>query len=165
MLSRLRRMTCRYVIPVLLALMLLTACEARLVRNQDGSFTLDTTISESDMQSAITASISDPLIQELNVDLKPGYALVSGTRKRLNSEATDTLTFRLDLSVSAGQLTATISNALLDGMPVEEERVTLWNERIANNLSRSARRNPNSKLGSVTITESDVALTWIIEPK
>ena len=160
-----RRSTCRFVLLAYLAVMLLTACEARLARNQDGSFTLDTTISEADMQRAITASLSDPLIQELNVDLKSGYILVSGTRKRLNSDTNDTLTFRLDLGVNAGQLTTTISNALLDGLPVEEDRVALWNQRIANDLSRSARRNPNSKLRSVSITESEVALTWIIEPK
>lgn len=146
-------------------LVVLSACEARLARNEDGSYTLETTISEADMQAAIQASLADPLIQELSVDLQPGYALATGTRKRLNSDLTDTLSFRLDLGVSDGLLTAAISDAVLDGYPVEAERVALWNERIANRLSASGSRNANSQLQSVVITESETVLTWRIEPQ
>jgi hypothetical protein len=160
-----RRLSLITTFMIVISATLLSACEARFARNQDGSYTLETSLSETDMQTAITASIADQLIQELNVDLKPGYILATGTRKRLNSDQTDTLTFRLDLGVNAGQLTATISNALLDGFPIEQERVALWNERIANRLSKSASRNQNSKLQSVVVSESLVTMTWRIKPK
>ena len=160
-----RHSTLWFVLLIACIALALSACEARLARNDDGSYTFETTISEADMQAAIKASLADPLIQELNVDLKEGYILASGTRKRLNSDRTDTLTFRLDLGVSAGQLTAAISNALLDGIPVEAERVALWNERIANRLGNAGSRNPNSKLQTVVVTESSATLTWRIEPK
>jgi hypothetical protein len=139
----------------------LSACEARISRNEDGTYTLETTISEADMQAAIKASLADPLIQELDVDLRSGYITVSGTRKRLNSDQTDTLSFRLDLGASGGLLTATISDALLDGAPIEADRVALWNERIANRLSNTGGH--NSSLQAVSVTENAVTLTWIIE--
>lgn len=159
------RNTFLFVLLIACLALVLSACEARLARNDDGSYTFETTISEADMQTAIKASLADPLIQELNVDLKDGYILASGTRKRLNSSQTDTLTFRLDLGVSAGQLTAAISNALLDGFPVEAERVALWNERIAKRLGNAGSRNPNSQLQTVVVTETSATLTWKIEPK
>jgi hypothetical protein len=151
---------------IIISVLLLSACEARIARNADGSYTLETTVSEADMQTAITASLADPLIQELSVDLKSGYILTTGTRKRLNNSGQiDTLSFRLDLGVNAGQLTASISDALLDGLPIAQDRVALWNERIANRLSNSANRNPNSRLQSVGVSENLVTLTWKIEPK
>ena len=160
-----KKITLRTPLWILFALTLLcaplSACEARIARNEDGTYTLETVIPEEDMQAAIKASLADPLVQELNVDLRPGYALVSGTRKRLNSDQTDTLSFRLDLGASGGLMTATISDALLDGVPIEGERVALWNERIANRLSNTGGR--NSSLQAVVITDDAVTLTWIIE--
>jgi hypothetical protein len=121
---------------------LLSAFEASIVRNEDGAYTLETTISEAEMQAAIRASLADPLIQELNVNLRSDNIMVSGSHKRLYSDQIDTLSFRLDLGVRSGSLlTATISDALLDGIPVDVDRVALWNERIANRLSNSGGRN------------------------
>jgi hypothetical protein len=75
-----------------------SACRAHISRNEDGSLKVETTISQHELQEAITASIADPLIRELNVSLQAGYVLVTGERQRLNDASkTDTLTFRLDL--------------------------------------------------------------------
>src|SRR6266498_633495 len=84
---------------ILLALMfLLSACKANISRNQDGSFDVETTISQQELQEAITASIADPLVKEITVSLQSGYMLVSGTRERLNDASkTDSLSFRVDL--------------------------------------------------------------------
>src|SRR3989304_7569409 len=119
---------------------LLSACQANITRNEDGSLRVETSMTEAALQTEITAALSDPLIQSVTVDLQSGYMLVSGERKRLNSDQTDTLTFRLDLGVSEGFLTATVSNAEIDGIPVEAERVALWNERIANRLEKAGAR-------------------------
>jgi hypothetical protein len=151
-----------FILAALLGL-LLTACQASIARNEDGSLRIETSMTEAAIQSEIEAALADPLIQSVTVDLQSGYALVSGTRKRLNSDQTDTLTFRLDLGVREGFLTAAISNAEVDGVPVEAERVALWNERIANRLERAGQRRPNSTLLSVTITSDSVTMVWRVE--
>lgn len=139
----------------------LSACRANISRNEDGSLTVETTISQQEMQEAITASIADPLIRELNVSLQSGYVLVTGQRQRLNDASkTDTLTFRLDLGISNGQLTATISNAQLDGVPVEQNRVDHWNQTIASRLVILGKKRPNSTLEAVNVTSEAVSMTW-----
>lgn len=142
--------------------LLLSACQRNVTRNGDGSVDVETVVTQQELQEAISASIADPLIQELTVSLQSGYILVSGTRQRLNDPSkTDTLSFRLDLGVSDGQLTSTISNAQFDGFTVEQNRLDLWNTTIANRITRLANRSPNSVLKSVTVTPSAVTMTWM----
>jgi hypothetical protein len=142
---------------------LFSACRANVSRNDDGSLTVETTITQDELQTAITASIADPLITELNVSLESGYALVNGTRQRLNDPSkSDILSFRLDLGVSNGQLTATISDAQLDGKPMDQDRIDHWNETIASRILIMGKKNPNSSLQSVNVTPEAVTMTWVI---
>jgi len=154
--------TTKRIYTVLLAFVfLLSACKANISRNSDGSFDVETSISQTELQTAITAAIADPLIKELTVSLQSGYVLVSGKRERLNdSSKTDTLSFRLDMGVSNGQLTTSISNALLDNVAIEQNRVDHWNQTIANRIAIIGKKNPNSTLKSVVITSSAVTMTW-----
>jgi hypothetical protein len=139
----------------------LSACQRNVTRNGDGSATVETTITQQELQEAVNASIADPLIKELTVSLQSGYVLVSGTRERLNdSSKTDTLSFRIDLGVSNGQLTSTISEAQFDDFTIEQNRLDLWNTTIANRIAKLGQRNPNSTLNSVNITTSEVTMTW-----
>src|SRR5512139_3487818 len=131
---------------LLLAAFLLSACQATITRNEDGSLRVETSMSGAALQSEIKAALSDPLIQSVTVNLQTGYMDVSGVRQRLNSDQTDTLTFRLDLGVRGGFLTATVSGAEIAGAPVEANRVALWNERIANRLEKAGQRRANSTL-------------------
>jgi hypothetical protein len=142
---------------------LASACKANISRNQDGSFEVQTTISQNELQSVITASIADPLIKEITVSSQSGYVLVTGERQRLNDPSrTDTLNFRLDLGTSNGQLTSHISNAQLDGIAIEQNRVDLWNQTIANRLSILGRKNQNSTLKSLTVTPEVITMTWTV---
>ncbi len=157
------KITRRISLVLLAFVFLLSACKANISRNSDGSFDVETSISQTELQTAITAAIADPLIKDLTVSLQSGYVLVSGTRERLNDPSrTDTLSFRLDLGVSNGQLTASISNALLDGVAIEQNRVDHWNQTIANRIAIIGNKNPNSTLKSVAITSSAVTMTWNI---
>ena len=152
-----KRMAALLVVTVLLT----SACKANIARNQDGTFDVETSISQRELQEVITASIADPLIKDITVSLQSGYVLVSGERMRLNDNSkTDTLSFRLDLGASNGQLTSSISNALLDGVAIDQNRVGLWNQTIANRLALLGSRNENSTLKSVTITPDTVTMTW-----
>lgn len=142
---------------------LLSACKANIARNQDGSLTVETTINQQELQDVVSAAIADPLMKNITVSLQLGYVSVSGERQRLNDASkTDILTFRLDLSVNNGQLTSSISNAQLDGKPLEQNRVDNWNQTIANRLSNLGQRNQNSTLLSINITTEAVTMTWIV---
>ena len=148
---------------LVLLLFLTSACKANISRNNDGSLDVETSITQQELQDVISASIADPLIKDLTASLQSGYVLVSGTRERLNDPGkTDTLSFRLDLGVSNGQLTTSISNAQLDGVPLEQDRVDHWNETIANRLPMIGTRNPNSTLKTVAITPASVTMTWTV---
>ena len=147
---------------VLLAVLILSsACKANISRNGDGSATVETSITQQELQEVISSSIADPLMQELTASLQPGYISVTGTRQRLNDASkTDTLGFRLDLSVSNGQLIASVSNAQIDGIAIDQARVDNWNQTIANRLSNFGGDQRNATLQSVSITPEIVTLTW-----
>lgn len=146
---------------LLAALMLTSACKASISRNGDRSATVETSITQQELQEAISSSLADPLVQELTVTLQPGYISVTGTRQRLNDASkTDTLGFRLDLSMSNGQLIASVSNAQIDGIAIEQSRVDNWNQTIANRISNFGSGHRNANLQSVSITPEIVTLTW-----
>ena len=146
---------------LLFAVLLTSACERTFSRNANGSLDVQTSITQQQLQSVIQSSIADPLVKELGVQLQSGYILVTGGRQRLNdSTKIDTLSFRLDLGVSNGQLTATVSNAQIDNIAVDQARVSNWNQTIANRLENLAKRAPNAALQSVSITPDSVSMTW-----
>lgn len=142
-------------------MLMVTACTKNIARNDDGSFTVETTISQQELQEVITSSIADLLIKNVTVTLQSGYALVSGERQRLNDAGkTDSLTFRLDLSVSGSQLNAAISNAQIDGVTIEQNRVDNWNQTIANRLSNFGKQSEKATLQAIAVTPELVTMTW-----
>lgn len=144
-----------------LVVLMVTACKKDIVRNDDGSLTVETTISQQELQEVITSSIADPLVKNVTVSLQSSYVLVSGERQRLNdSSKTDTLTFRLDLSASNGQLVATITNAQIDSVSIEQNRVDNWNQTIANRLANFGKRSEKATLQTISITPELVIMSW-----
>ena len=141
--------------------LIVTACKKDIVRNEDGSLTVETKISQQELQEVITSSIANPLVKNLTVSLQSGYVLVSGERQRLNdSSKTDSLTFRLDLSVNNGQLAVAITNAQVDGVPIEQNRVDNWNQTIANRLSNFGKRSEKATLQAISVTTESVTMSW-----
>ena len=143
-------------------LLSLSACKANVSRNDDGSVTVETSVTQEQLQEVISSSIADPLIQDLSVSLQNGYVSVTGTRQRLNdSSKTDTMRFRLDLGVSNGELTVSISDAQIDGIAIEQNRVDNWNQTIANRIAMIGGGNRNATLQSVSVTPEQVTMTWL----
>ena len=145
------------------AALLLAACNVEARGNPRESMTVESRITEAELQEIIDESLADPLIRNLDVDMREGYVFVTAERERFDGSATDTMTFRLDLGVSDGHLTASISDAQLDGQPVDAERVALWNERIANRLEKAGQRRADSSLQSVSISSENVTMVWRVE--
>ena len=146
-----------------IVLLSLSACKANISRNDDGTATVETAITQAQLQEVISSSIADPLIQSLTVSLQPGYVSVTGERQRLNDASkTDIMSFRLDLGVSNGELTASVSDAQIDGVAIEQNRVDNWNQTIANRLSLIDDKTGKATLQSVSITPEQVTMTWLV---
>lgn len=146
-----------------LTAVLLSACQYNVRRNGDGTASVETTISQQEVQDAVSAAIADPLVQNVTVSLQSGYVLVTGERQRLNDNSkTDALSFRLDLGVSDGHLTATLSDALLDGAALDQARVDEWSARISNRLAQIGQRSERASLQAVSISPEAVTMTWVI---
>ena len=138
-----------------------SACTRNISRNEDGSITVETTISQQELQDVISNSIADPLATNVTVSLQQGYVSVSADHQRLNDATkTDTLSFRLDLSVSNGQLVASVTDAQIDGIAIEQNRVDNWNQTISNRLSNLGKRSEKATLQSVSVTPEIVTMTW-----
>lgn len=147
----------------IILMLTLSACKANVSRNDDGSLSVETSVTQAQLQEIISSSIADPLIKSLTVTLQQGYVSVIGERERLNDTSkTDTMSFRLDLGVSNGELTASISDAQIDGVSIEQNRVDHWNQTIANRIANIGSRNENAQLQSVSITPEQVLMTWTV---
>ena len=147
----------------IILMLTLSACKANVSRNDDGSLSVETSVTQAQLQEIISSSIADPLIKSLTVTLQQGYVSVIGERERLNDASkTDSMSFRLDLGVSNGELTASISDAQIDGVSIEQNRVDHWNQTIANRIANIGSRNENAQLQSVSITPEQVLMTWTV---
>lgn len=154
--------TSKLIIFSAILLFAVSACKANVSRNEDGTFTVETSLTQAQLQDVISNAIADPLIQDLTATLQNGYISVSGTRQRLNDPGkTDVMSFRLDLGVSNGQLTASISDAQIDGAAIEQNRVDHWNQTIANRLSNFGGNGENTTLQSVSVSPDQVTMTWL----
>lgn len=156
----------RFSILALLALVMvpwLTACQVGISRNDDGSLQIEAEIPESALEAEIRAAIADPLIRNVSVDLRSGYLLAEASRNRLSGNGQDSMTFRLDLGAQDGHMTARISDVVVDGFSVGQDRVALWNSRIATNLERAGNRSGDSELVQVRVTDQAVTLVWRVE--
>ena len=147
----------------IILMLTLSACKANISRNDDGSLSVETSVTQAQLQEIISSSIADPLIKSLTVTLQQGYVSVIGERERLNNASKiDSMSFRLDLGVSNGELTASISDAQIDGVSIEQNRVDHWNQTIANRIANIGSRNENAQLQSVSITPEEVLMTWTV---
>ncbi len=117
----------RWLAMVGLAMMplLMSSCRVDIDRNTDGSLSVAGSMSAESLQDEITAAIRDPLVEDLNVELRDSYILVSGDRRRIAGDEIDALSFRLDLSVEDGRLAAVVSDAEINNRPIDEDRVDL----------------------------------------
>jgi hypothetical protein len=158
-----KRRTWTALITLTLAALLLAACGLNLERNPDGSLRLETTMSEDSLQDEIAWAIADPLITNFTVDLRDGYVYVTADRKRVGSDVVDTMSFRLTLGAAYGHMTAVISDVVVDGFPVDEAHIDVWNQSIATRLERAGKRNEDSTLQEVLVEENSFKMVWHIE--
>ena len=88
--------------------LIFSACGLKFEPNDDGSTRMEIRLDEAAMQTRIQQSISDPLVEEFNVELRDGFIEISGTRENAQTGNLDTLSYRLDLGAADGHMTAVI---------------------------------------------------------
>ena len=54
----------------IILMLTLSACKANISRNDDGSLTVETSVTQAQLQEIISSSIADPLIKSLTVTLQ-----------------------------------------------------------------------------------------------
>lgn len=154
-----------FLLPVIVmaASLLLGACDWSARRNDDGSWTVTGKVSQSEAQQTIDQALDDPLIKSLQADFQSGAIAVSADRQSVDGSRTQVLTFRAVLGVVNGHLGVTVTDAALDGVPVDAGLVAVWNERIATRLERAGRRDDGTTLESVSVTDDELTMVWHAE--
>jgi hypothetical protein len=139
------------------------ACSIDVARNDDGSLQVQSVLTEESVRNEISRGIDDPQVNYLTVDMKDGYALVAAERKRDFGVGVDTISFRVDLSVADGHLVANVSDAVWDDIPIPQELVAVWNEKLAARLEAEGKKDPDSTLVAVDLTEDALTMEWHVE--
>jgi len=138
------------------------ACQLDVERNTDGSLSIEAVIAETDIATEIALGMA---AEEgtVTVDLKDGYALVTGEGPTEEHPLTETVSFKLELFVDGDHLGAEISDATWNGYDIPSEIVNVWNEELAKELEAGAKEDPDSTLVDVEITEDDLRFEFRVE--
>lgn len=155
----------RTVIAMAALAVLVSACSIDVEANPDGSLTVQSVLLESDMQEAIGYTIDDPEVERLDIEFFDGYATVDGRGVDSRTGDVNEVSFEVRLSVVDGHLGADISNGIWNGFEMPRWIVEAWNEAIARQLEAEGRKDPNSTLTSVTLTDDALTMEWRVEER
>ena len=136
------------------------ACSIDVERNEDGSLQIETVLTEVSLANELTKGIDDPNVVAMEVDMKDGYALVEMEAKREFGTGTDIVSFRVEMFVVDGHLGVDVTEAVWNDIPIPQELTDIWNEELAAELERDAKKDPDSTLVAVEITEDDLRMEF-----
>ncbi|MCP4964651.1 MAG: hypothetical protein GY926_05405 [bacterium] len=139
------------------------ACSIDVERNADGSLEIETVLTEESVKNEIAKGIDDPQVNFLTIDMKPGYALVDMERDRDSGIGVDAISFRVDLRVEDGHLAVDVTEAVWNDFPIPQELVDIWNEEIAADLEAEGKKDPDSTLVAVSLSEDALTMQWHVE--
>lgn len=142
---------------------LVSGCNAQITRNADRSLNIDVTLPAATIEAEVAAAVADSQLDNASVELHDGFITVTAERPRPNGNRSDAISFRLDLGVADGSLTANISNLLVNGQPADAATVANLNDQIAAKLMHAGQSRPNSSLAAVSVTPAALNMTWRIE--
>jgi hypothetical protein len=147
--------------------LLLSACSIDLDRNADGSLTATTTITGEELEQELELALdnNESQVQNIDLTLQEGYIDVAMERARADSGQIDTITYTMELGGVDGRLGVTLSNAMINGQPAEQENVERWSERINNRLTNYHNNHENRTLESVDVSPSNVTMVWHVETR
>lgn len=142
-----------------------SACKIDVERNPDGSYQVEAIISEADIATEIGFA-EDPDFETLVIDLEDGYALFEASGPNDDDRTrTDEVSFRMELFVVDGHLGAQVSDATWNGIEIPQVFIDEWNEELAEDLEKAAKKDKNSTLVDVEITDDDVRFEFRVDDK
>ena len=142
-----------------------SACRIDVERNADGSLQVEALITEGDIATEIGLA-DDPDFENVVVQLEDGYALFEASGPNDDDRTrTDEVTFRMELFVVDGRLGAEVSDAYWNGIEVPQVFVDEWNAELAEDLEKSAKKDKDSTLIDVEITDEHVRFEFRIDEK
>ena len=150
-------------VAVLAFALLAGACSIDVARNDDGSLQVESVLTEDSLAAELEKGINDPQVNYLTVDMKDGYALVDMERRRDSGLGVDTVSFRVALSVGDGHLVVDVTDAVWNGIDIPQELVDIWNEELAKQIEADAKKEPDSTLVAVSLTEDALTMEWHLE--
>ena len=153
----------RTLIAVLVASLGVTACSIDVEGNPDGSLRVQRVMMETDMQDSHQHVIADPNADSLTREFHAGYATVAATGKDEETGEVHDISFEVRLSVVDGHLGAEISEGLWNGYEIPEWIVDAWNKAIARQLEAEGRKDPNSELVAVSLSDDALTMEWRVE--
>lgn len=151
----------------LLVALALTACRrgelTNIERNPEGGVTVTARLTEADVNAAVTEALAqaeNPLLRNPQIDLQNGVIVVSGEHERRNGGGTVSGSINVTLTVQNGAILAQVSNLNIEGLDVADERLTTFNQRLANGFTaRANRENRQITVDAVTITNDAIEIT------
>jgi hypothetical protein len=139
------------------------ACSIDVARNDDGSLQLETVLTEDSLANELAMGIDDPNVESMTVDMKDGYALVEIEARRERGVGTDDISFRVDMFVDDGHLGVNVTEAVWNDIPIPQELTDVWNEELAAELEEEAKKEPDSTLVAVELTENALTMEFRLE--
>jgi hypothetical protein len=153
---------------LIIAALALVGCQGQfnVERNPEGGADVTITLSESDINTAITQALSErenPLLRDPQVDLQPGQIVVSGIHDRNDGSGEVSGTLTATVTVQNGALLAQVTQANIQGVSLSDERIARFNERLAQNFGQRVNNQDGFTMQSVTITDSDMQIKFNIQ--
>ncbi len=149
----------------IVAVLALAGCRAgqvSLQRDASGNIEGALKLTQADINTSIQnilASSTGLRLQNATVDLQPGQIVVTGSyTKKDGSTANGSLT--LTLVAQDGAVLAQITNLNLEGWTVNDPAIQQINEQMTADFQRRAARTSNLKVQSVTISDTEVDITF-----
>jgi hypothetical protein len=128
-------------------------------RNPEGGVDVSVTLTETEVNEVVTealARMENPLLRTPTVDLQNGAIVVQGEHERRGG-GTIRGSFTFTISVQNGALSATVTQADIEGISLSDASIQNFNAQLAENFSQRANREKR-RVTFISVSISNTAL-------
>lgn len=132
-------------------------------RNDAGGVDVAVTVSEADLNAALTEALNrapNPLLRDPQIDLQAGQIVISGQHDRRDGGGQVSGSVVLALTLIDGALQAEATAVNIEGFAADDARLAEFNAQFLDNFNRLARATDRVTVTGLTITDDGVNLTF-----